>query len=46
MVERDLKKRAKLLEELRAKWAKPHPKPVKRKVQDNYKEIFGEHLCP
>ncbi|MGQ0444015.1 MAG: hypothetical protein ACT4O2_02535 [Beijerinckiaceae bacterium] len=34
MVERDLKKRAKLLEELRAKWAKPHPKPVKRKVQE------------
>lgn len=34
MVERDLKKRAKLLEELRAKWAKPHPKPAKRKVQE------------
>lgn len=30
---RDLKKRAKVLDDLRAKWAKPHPKPVKRKVQ-------------
>lgn len=33
MTERDLTKRAKVLSELRAKWAKPHPKPVKRKVQ-------------
>jgi hypothetical protein len=34
MVERDLAKRAKVLAELSAKWAKPHPKPVKRKVQE------------
>jgi hypothetical protein len=34
MTERDLAKRAKLLTELREKWAKPHPKPVKRKVQE------------
>lgn len=34
MTERDLAKRAKVLAELRAKWAKPHPKPVKRKVQE------------
>jgi hypothetical protein len=33
MAERDLAKRAKLLAELRVKWAKPHPKPVTRKVQ-------------
>lgn len=34
MAERDLAKRAKVLAELRAKWAKPHPKPIKRKVQE------------
>jgi len=33
MSERDLNKRAKVLTELRVKWRKPHPKPVKRKVQ-------------
>jgi hypothetical protein len=33
MDERDLAKRASLLKELRAKWAKPHPKPQKRKIQ-------------
>jgi hypothetical protein len=33
MTERDVAKRAKLLTELSAKWAKPHPKPTKRKVQ-------------
>lgn len=34
MVERDLRKRAKVLADLRAKWAKPNPKPVKRNVQE------------
>lgn len=33
MGERDLARRAALLSGLRARWAKPHPKPVKRKVQ-------------
>jgi hypothetical protein len=30
---RDLVKRERLLKDLRAKWAKPNPKPVKRKIQ-------------
>jgi hypothetical protein len=33
MDERDLAKRARLLDDLRAKWAKPNPKPFKRKIQ-------------
>lgn len=33
MDERSLARRARLLAELRAKWARPHPKPVKRKIQ-------------
>jgi hypothetical protein len=33
MDERDLAKRERVLAELRAKWAKPNPKPAKRKVQ-------------
>jgi hypothetical protein len=33
MHERDVAKRGKLLHDLRAKWARPHPKPIKRKVQ-------------
>lgn len=33
MDERDLAKRERLLQDLRAKWAKPNPKPQKRKVQ-------------
>lgn len=33
MGERDLAKRERVLHDLRAKWAKPNPKPVKRKIQ-------------
>lgn len=33
MEERDLAKRERLLKDLSATWAKPHPKPVKRKIQ-------------
>jgi hypothetical protein len=33
MDERDLAKRGKLLKALREKWARPHPKPFRRKVQ-------------
>lgn len=33
MDERDLAKRARLLQDLRAKWAVPNPKPIKRKIQ-------------
>jgi hypothetical protein len=33
MTERDLAKRAKVLSELRARWAAPHPKPATRRIQ-------------
>lgn len=33
MNQRDLAKRERLLQELRTKWAKPHSKPLKRKIQ-------------
>jgi hypothetical protein len=33
MDDRSLARRAKLLNELRARWARPHPKPLKRRIQ-------------
>jgi hypothetical protein len=42
MSEADLKKRAKILDALAAKWATPHPKPTKRKVQDKPEALLFE----
>jgi hypothetical protein len=48
MSERDLTKRAKVLTELRDRWATPHPKPIKRKIQvqaDAFIFDVGDCVC-